>query len=290
MEGGGRSPGRGRPSVKARRVKKLDPTRAARRQRGPDRPGPPRRAALVRAHAPCEPSASRAQHDMRIAAKRLRYVLEATEFCFGRPAQVARRRARDLQDAARRAARLRRDAAPRRATSGRAARGGRATRSASGPAMRPTSTRSWPRTRRHRTSYRGLETLIVYLQARRALLFDRFRRFWAEQERAGTWDRLERAAERVLGEARERRRAAKRAARAARELADAERRRARRRSRPRGPAPPSRRLSGWCRASRSADDASATGGRQASSRPESGRSQGDARPGQPRGVTGPRRE
>ncbi len=24
------------------------------------------------------------QHDMRIAAKRLRYILEATEFCFGR--------------------------------------------------------------------------------------------------------------------------------------------------------------------------------------------------------------
>ena len=35
---------------------------------------------------------------MRIAAKRLRYVLEATGFCFGRPADRARRRARDLQD------------------------------------------------------------------------------------------------------------------------------------------------------------------------------------------------
>ncbi|HET8592379.1 MAG TPA: CHAD domain-containing protein, partial [Solirubrobacterales bacterium] len=40
----------------------------------------------------------RAQHDMRIAAKRLRYVLEVTGFCFGRPADTARRRARDLQD------------------------------------------------------------------------------------------------------------------------------------------------------------------------------------------------
>ena len=43
------------------------------------------------------------QHDMRIAAKRLRYVLEATEFCFGRTGQVARRRARDLQGDPRRA-------------------------------------------------------------------------------------------------------------------------------------------------------------------------------------------
>ena len=41
---------------------------------------------------------TKAQHDMRIAAKRLRYVLEVTGFCFGRPADTARRRARDLQD------------------------------------------------------------------------------------------------------------------------------------------------------------------------------------------------
>ncbi len=39
-----------------------------------------------------------AQHDMRIAAKRLRYVLEATGFCFGKPAAGARKAARDLQD------------------------------------------------------------------------------------------------------------------------------------------------------------------------------------------------
>ena len=45
-----------------------------------------------------EPDESVAQHDMRIAAKRLRYVLEATGFCFGRPASNARRRAKELQD------------------------------------------------------------------------------------------------------------------------------------------------------------------------------------------------
>jgi len=78
---------------------------------------------------------------------------------------------------------------------------------------------------RHRSSYRGLEVLAVYIRARRALLFDRFCEFWAEQERAGTWDRLDRAMDRVIDEARERRRAEKRAARAARELAEAERHR-----------------------------------------------------------------
>jgi hypothetical protein len=75
---------------------------------------------------------------------------------------------------------------------------------------------------RHRTAYRGLEVLAVYLEARRLLLFDRFREFWAEQERKGTWDQLDRAAVRRLDEARERRRAAERAVRAARELERAE--------------------------------------------------------------------
>ena len=40
----------------------------------------------------------RSHHDMRIAAKRLRYVLEATGFCFGEPADAARKAARELQD------------------------------------------------------------------------------------------------------------------------------------------------------------------------------------------------
>jgi CHAD domain-containing protein len=37
-------------------------------------------------------------HDMRIAAKRLRYVLELTEFCFGPYAGKAAKRAKQLQD------------------------------------------------------------------------------------------------------------------------------------------------------------------------------------------------
>jgi CHAD domain-containing protein len=44
-----------------------------------------------------DPPAAGAQHDMRIAAKRLRYVLEITESCFGDEAEAARRVAGDLQ-------------------------------------------------------------------------------------------------------------------------------------------------------------------------------------------------
>jgi CHAD domain-containing protein len=39
-----------------------------------------------------------AMHDMRIAAKRLRYVLELVGFCFGEVGEEARARARELQD------------------------------------------------------------------------------------------------------------------------------------------------------------------------------------------------
>ena len=53
----------------------------------------------MRSFAPAalRPEYATEQHDLRIAAKRLRYVLEATGFCFGAPADAARRRARDLQ-------------------------------------------------------------------------------------------------------------------------------------------------------------------------------------------------
>jgi CHAD domain-containing protein len=44
-----------------------------------------------------DPEAVTAQHDMRIAAKRLRYVLEITEDCFGEKAQAAREAAKELQ-------------------------------------------------------------------------------------------------------------------------------------------------------------------------------------------------
>jgi CHAD domain-containing protein len=44
-----------------------------------------------------DPGAAAAQHDLRIAAKRLRYVLEITGPCFDAEADAAREAARDLQ-------------------------------------------------------------------------------------------------------------------------------------------------------------------------------------------------
>jgi hypothetical protein len=75
----------------------------------------------------------------------------------------------------------------------------------------------------HRTAYRGLDSLVVYIEARRRLLFARFCDLWRQQEEKATWERLERAAERQLERARERRRAARRAEQARNELAEAER-------------------------------------------------------------------
>ena len=209
--------------MKARRVKKLDPgeslaDNAARIIRV--------RLQEMRSFAPraLEPGGTGPQHNMRIATKRLRYVLESTEFAFSRPAVTARRRTRDLQDllgelhdcdvmlprVQSHLAELRdADAAAVRARAGEAAD--------LDPRLAARAS--------HRTSYRGLETLIVYLQARRALLFDRFREFWVEQERTGTWDRLDRAVGRRLRAAKERRQAAERAAQARRELEAAERER-----------------------------------------------------------------
>ena len=206
--------------MRARRVKKLDPAEpladnAARIIRV--------RLDEMRSFAPraLEPDRIRDQHDMRIAAKRLRYVLEATEFCFGKPARVARRRARDLQDLLGdlhdcdvMLPRVERHLAELRDADAAAVHG----RAGNAPDLDPTLAARAP----HRTSYRGLEMLMVYLRARQRLLFDRFQAFWAEQERAGTWDRLERAMVRRLEDARERRRAAKRARKAQREHEAAE--------------------------------------------------------------------
>jgi CHAD domain len=207
--------------VKARRVKKLD-ARA---------PLADNAARIIRvrldemlsfAPAALEFERVRDQHDMRIAAKRLRYILEMTEFCFGKPAERARRRARDLQDLLGELhdcdvmlPRVEAHLAALRAEDAAALR----ERAGDSPDLDP---RLAVRAQRH-TAYRGLEVLAVYVQARRRLLFDRFSEFWVEQERDGTWKRLEKTVSRHLRAVKKRRRAAKRAERARRELEAAER-------------------------------------------------------------------
>jgi CHAD domain len=210
--------------MKARAVKKLDPARPLGENAA--------RIVAVRldellAFTPkaLDPDAIKSQHNMRIAAKRLRYVLEVTGFCFGRPADTARRRARDLQDilgemrdcdvmlprVLEHLSRLQaEDAHIVRRKAGDA------------PDLDPRLAAQAP----HRTAYRGLDVLAVYLRARRQVLYDRFVAFWARQEETGTWVRLERAVDAHMRRAREARRAAKEAERAQAELEATERARA----------------------------------------------------------------
>ena len=161
------------------------------------------------------------QHDMRIAAKRLRYVLETTEFCFGDAGETARRRAKALQEVLGeihdcdvmlpriedQISNLREeDAVSVRELAGDA------------PDLDPELSARAP----HRTAYRGLEVLAIHVKARRRLLFDRFAALWDEIEREGAFGNLERAIDRSVAEARRRRAAAERAARAAAALEAAE--------------------------------------------------------------------
>ena len=82
--------------MKARKVKGLDPGAALR----------PNAARIVQtrldelrgfAEAALAADAAEAQHDMRIAAKRLRYVLEIVGPCTGERARLARKSAKELQ-------------------------------------------------------------------------------------------------------------------------------------------------------------------------------------------------
>jgi hypothetical protein len=137
-----------------------------------------------------DPGAVRELHDMRIAAKRLRYVLEMTEPAFGAPAKAGAKAAKKLQDALgeihdcdefvprveRHVAKLRADDA---ATLRRAA-GSRAMD------LDPAVARDAP----NRLLYRGLETLDSYLRARRDVLYERFLRDWQRFESGPLGDRL----------------------------------------------------------------------------------------------------
>ncbi len=138
--------------MRAREVEGLDPA-------APLRPN----AALIvrtrldelRAFAPLalEPSASRTQHDMRIAAKRLRYVLEIVAPCFGPEAEAACAAAKRLQ--------------------------GVLGELHDCDVMLP---RAW-----------GVESLRELLRARRERLFEEFRELWREHAERLTWAELERA-------------------------------------------------------------------------------------------------
>lgn len=99
-----------------------------------------------------DPAAAGAQHDMRIAAKRLRYVLEIVGPCIGAEAKAARDAARELQ--------------------------GVLGEIHDCDVMLPRA--------------EGVDPLLSLLRARRELLFRRFHDLWQLEASKGTWAALER--------------------------------------------------------------------------------------------------
>ncbi len=131
-----------------------------------------------------------ALHDMRIAAKRLRYILELTAPCFGPYAEKAGKLAKDVQDLlgeihdcdvqipeteAFAARLLAEDAETLRVAAGDA------------PDLDPGLLAQAPHAREHA----GVAALLAHLRARRELLFGRFLELWDELERKGFRARLE---------------------------------------------------------------------------------------------------
>lgn len=99
-----------------------------------------------------DPGAASAQHDMRIAAKRLRYVLEIVADCFGPEAVQARDAAKALQGVL--------------------------------GEIHDCDT-MLPRTA-------GIESLEMLLRTRRELNFNRLRELWQAQAGSGVWNALQR--------------------------------------------------------------------------------------------------
>jgi hypothetical protein len=138
-----------------------------------------------------DPARVKALHDMRIAAKRLRYILEVgAEPCFGPYAATAIKRTKELQDLLGelhdcdvQLPRVRALQDELRAADALEARA----RAGDAPDLDPTLASGTP----HAPAWRGLETLGIYVQARRGLLFERFLEMWRELEREGFRARLE---------------------------------------------------------------------------------------------------
>jgi hypothetical protein len=140
--------------------------------------------------AAADPTEVRALHDMRIAAKRLRYILEITAPCFGEYADTAIRHTKALQDLlgeihdcdeqgpAVAAVLEELIAADARVL---------AERHAGSEDLDPAAVRRAP----HHAVYPGIAALLVHIRARRALLFANFLELWADYERKGFRARLE---------------------------------------------------------------------------------------------------
>jgi CHAD domain-containing protein len=130
-----------------------------------------------------EPEAVRQLHDTRIAAKRLRYVLEITAPCFGPYAPVATKRAKAIQD-------LVGEIHDCDVMLPRLADLSKRLRDRDAAYLVGMSLDAEPP---HADAYRGLERLAVEITARRAKLFADWRVLWRDLQRQGFSARLEHA-------------------------------------------------------------------------------------------------
>jgi hypothetical protein len=138
------------------------------------------------------PKRVRALHDMRIAAKRLRYVLEIASFCFGPYASTATKRAKELQDLLGEIHDCD-ELLPRVRAVQRELRDGAVDGLLELVADADDLDPALGARVRHADAYGGLEVLAVWLEARRTLLFERFLDRWKTLQRQAFRERLERA-------------------------------------------------------------------------------------------------
>jgi CHAD domain len=129
-------------------------------------------------------------HDMRIAAKRLRYILECTADCFGPYASTAIKHVKALQDLLGEIHDCDEQAPDVAAVLEELLTGDAralAERHAGAEDLDPQAVRRAP----HHAAYAGVAALLVHVRARRAVLFDNFLELWADYERKGFRARLE---------------------------------------------------------------------------------------------------
>jgi hypothetical protein len=137
-----------------------------------------------------DPRRVQALHDMRIAAKRLRYLLELGGECFGSYAPRAAKVCKDLQDLLGEIhdcdvllPRIAQEIAALRTADARAV----AERTGRAGGLEPKLATDLPSA----SFYRGLESLAAYTRARRELLFVHFLERWQALERQAFRARLE---------------------------------------------------------------------------------------------------
>lgn len=135
-----------------------------------------------------DPAEEKALHDMRIAAKRLRYVLELTSFCFGPYAAKAAKVARELQDLL--GAIHDCDVLGPRVLEYLAEVRAADARWLSAAALGKGADDPRPLSEDRRAAHAALDALAVDQSARREILFAQFTERWAQLQRNGFRKRL----------------------------------------------------------------------------------------------------